>query len=105
MESLLMPASLVLGLIAWIFPVINLVKIRTKKTKNWSIFSIASLIACSIALYFQILYSQYLAVERRDFSALMDILPTSAMVSAVLLVITIALNIITLIVYQYSRES
>lgn len=105
MEILLMPASLVLGLIAWTFPVINLVKIRTNKTKNWSIISISSLIACSIALYFQILYSQYLVVDRRDFSALADILPASAMLSAVLLVITIALNIITLIVYRYSRES
>lgn len=105
MTGFLMPGSLALGLIAWILPVINLARIRKNKTENWDVFTVSSLIACSIALYFQILYSEYLVVERRDFSALMDILPTSAMLSVVLLVITIALNIITLIVYRYSRES
>lgn len=105
MVSFLMIGSLVLGLIAWILPIINIGRIEKNKTEDLSIFSIASLIACSIALYFQILYSEYLVVERRDFSSLMDTLPTSAMLSAVLLVITIALNIITLIVYRYSRES
>lgn len=105
MVSFTMLGSLILGLIAWALPIINLIKIKRNQSEDWYIFSMASLIACSVALYFQILYSEYILIDRRDFSALMDTLPASAMVSAVLLVITIALNIITLIVYRYSRKS
>lgn len=104
MMSLVPIASLVFGLLAWILPIINLVKIKKNQVKNWYVFSSASLIACSMALYFEVLYNQYLVVERKDLSALMDIVPTYAILSAVLLGITIALNIITIIVYRYSRE-
>ena len=88
--------SLVLGLIAWILPIINLVKI---KNNNWATLSIMSASACAISLSCQIFYSNYL-VKIADWTALMDTAGAVNFVSAVLLVVTIILNIVTLIVYQ-----
>ncbi len=58
-----------------------------------------SLIACAISLFFQI-FNSYNRVKSEDWSALMDIMGAKVFVSAVLLIITIILNVITLIVYR-----
>ncbi len=91
--------SFVLGLIAWILPVVNLVQYRKHNHRNWVALSIMSISACSISLCFQIFeINQRVKVE--DWSALMDTMSALAFVSAVLLIITIILNVITLIVYR-----
>ena len=92
MVSFLMLGSLILGLISWILPVLNI----AKNNKSWVTYSIISLSSCSIALVFQILYSNYM-VKIEDISALMDTSGTSALLSVILLVITIILNILSLI--------
>lgn len=89
--------SLVLGLIAWVLPVINFG--RYEKQNHWITRSIMSLSACAISLSFQIFYSHHL-VQIEDWSALMDTSGAVAIVSAVLLVDTITLNLITLIIYR-----
>lgn len=91
--------SLVLGLIAWLLPVVNLVRYILGKQRNWAILSILSISACAISLCFQIFYNNHL-VKIEDWSALMDTTRAVAILSAVLLVVTIILNAITLVVYR-----
>lgn len=91
--------SLVLGLIAWLLPVVNLVGYIIGKQRNWAILSILSISACAISLCFQIFYNNHL-VKIEDWSALMDTTGAVAILSAVLLVVTIILNAITLVVYR-----
>ncbi|WP_326909907.1 hypothetical protein [Sedimentibacter sp. MB31-C6] len=103
MISFLMLGSLVLGLIAWILPVINIMRFKKSNNNNWVILSFLSISACAITLYFQILYNNYL-VEIWDASALMDTTGASTFLSVVLLVVTIILNVITMIIYFHRAE-
>lgn len=91
--------SLVLGLIAWILPVVNF-KLYTKNARhNWVALSIMSMSACAISLCFQI-FNNYHLVKIEEWSTLMDTIGAVAFVSAVLLIITIILNALTLILYR-----
>lgn len=100
MISFLMLGSLVLDLIAWILPIINLILFKKHNNKNWVVLSILSISVCAISLCFQVFYNNHL-VKIEDWSALMDTIGTVTFVSAVLLVVTIILNAVTLIVYRY----
>lgn len=91
--------SLLLGLIAWTLPVVNLMQYKKRVLRNWRSLSIMSISACSISLYFQIIYNNYL-VKIEDWSALMDTSGVLVFVGSVLLIITLLLNVITLIVYN-----
>ena len=55
--------------------------------------------ACAIALFFEI-YSIYERVKSEDSSAIMDTMEATVSVSAVLLIVTIILNAMTLIIYR-----
>ena len=99
MISLFNSASLVLGLIAWILPVINLMQHKKDENRNWVVLSTISLSACAISLFFQILYNNHL-VNIADWTALMDTTNSLVFVASVLLAVTIILNIITLFVYR-----
>ena len=99
MIVLLNLGSLVLGLIAWILPVVNLMRYEKQNQKNWVPLTIMSISACAISLCFQIFYNYHL-VKIEDLSALMDTTGAVAFVAAVLLIVTILLNVITLIVYR-----
>lgn len=99
MIGLLNLGSLVLGIIAWIFPLVNLMRHEKHDHRNWVAFSIISISACSISLCFQIIYNNHL-VKIGDWSALMDTTGAVAFVSTALLIVTIILNVITLIVYR-----
>ncbi|WP_223702574.1 hypothetical protein [Sutcliffiella deserti] len=92
--------SLVLGLIAWILPVINLLQYKKHEHRNWGVLSIMSISACSISLYFQMVYNNYL-VKIEDWSALMDTSGGVVFAATVLLVVTLLLNVITLFVYRH----
>lgn len=97
--GLLNLGSLVLGLIAWILPVVNLMRHEKRDHRDWIVLSIMSISACAISLWFQILYQDHL-VKIEDWSALMDTTGAVAFVSAALLIVTIILNAVTLIVYR-----
>ena len=99
MISFLNNGSLVLGLIAWILPIINLMQYKKNNNKNWATLSIISMAACSISLCFQIIYNNHL-VQIRDWTALMDTMGTLVLVALVLLVVTIILNAITVVIYS-----
>ena len=94
--GLLNLGSLILGLIAWVLPVVNLVKRRKIEDKRWIVFTMASIFACSISLYMQILYSRYL-VGIEDLAALMDTSCAVVRAAAVLLLGTAILNIFSFI--------
>ena len=98
MIGLLNPGSLMLGLLAWTIPLVNLFLYR----KNHVTLSIMSMGACAISLCFQIFYHSHL-VAVGDWSAIMDTTGTMAFISGVLLIGTIVLNAITLIVYRQPK--
>ncbi|ACL19722.1 conserved hypothetical protein [Desulfitobacterium hafniense DCB-2] len=92
--------SLVFGLIAWALPVVILAQGNKAKARNRVAFcAAASLSACAIALWMQILYTDHL-VKIEDWSALMDTSSAVALVAGLLLTVAIALNAITFIVYR-----
>lgn len=102
MISFLMIGSLILGLVAWLFPVINLMMFKKQENRSWIILSVLSISACAISLCFQIFYYNHL-VKIEDWSALMDTTGAVAFVVVVLLIVTIILNIMTLILYLSRR--
>ena len=101
--GLLNVGSLLLGLIAWILPVINLAQHNKVNNRNGVVFSVVSISACAISLCMQIFYTNHL-VKIEDWSALMDTSWAVASVSALLLVVTIILNAITMVAY-YGKKS
>ncbi|EDL65745.1 hypothetical protein [Bacillus sp. SG-1] len=89
--------SLALGLIAWTLPIVNLMRYKNHNLNNWSTFSIMSISACAISLYFQIVYAHNLV----KIGALSNLIEEGWVVaSSVLLIVTLLLNIITIIVYR-----
>ncbi|MCR1949860.1 MULTISPECIES: hypothetical protein [unclassified Clostridium] len=103
MITLLNPTSLLLGLIAWILPIINLMQFKKHENRSWIILSIISISSCAISLFLQIIYNNHL-VQINDWSALMDITDALVFVSAVLLVVTISLNAVTTFIYYKKSE-
>lgn len=103
MISFLMIGSLVLGLIAWILPIINIVRYKRNYNKNWDIYSIISVSACAIAISFQLIYSNHI-VSIEDWSALMDTIGTSTLLSVLLLIVTLVLNIISVSMYHTKNK-
>jgi amino acid transporter len=103
MIGLLNLGSLVLGLIAWILPVTNIIRYKKHDHRKWVTLSIMSISACAISLCFQIFYNYHL-VKIEDWSALMDTTDAVAFVAAVLLIVTIILNGISLLVYRDRTE-
>ena len=96
--------SFVLGLIAWILPVVNLIKFKKGVSGNWNSLSMISVAACAISLYFQIIYSNYLA-KIQDWSAIMDTSGGMVLATSVLLGVTLLLNIVTLILYRGRKNN
>jgi cytochrome c oxidase subunit 4 len=91
--------SIVLGLIAWILPIVNLMLIKKHNHTNWIFLCFISMGACTISLCFQIFYNNYL-VKIEDWGALMDITGGTVFAAIVLLIVTFVLNAITLIIYS-----
>ncbi|MGM8365896.1 hypothetical protein ACLIBG_10525 [Virgibacillus sp. W0181] len=91
--------SLMLGLIAWIIPFINLAVGKKQMNIKWIALTIISFSVCAIAICFQIFYNLYL-VKVEDFAALADTMRGVAVASTVLVIVTILLNALTLRLYR-----
>ena len=91
-------ASLILGLIAWILPTINLLK-HESPSRSWMTLTFLSFSACSISLVFQI-FSISEWVKVNDWTALMDTIGAIMTASSILIIGTIVLNGITLYLYR-----
>lgn len=98
MEGLMNAGSLILGLIAWILPVINLAQHNKISSKRYAAFTVTSLSSCAIALCLQLFYTDHL-VKIEDWSVLLDTSHATALVATLLLVVTIILNISALLVH------
>jgi hypothetical protein len=97
MVGLLNLGSLVLGIIAWILPVATLMQYKKHHLWNRAVLSIMSISACAISLCFQMFNIKHL-VEIEDWTALLDTAGTIAFVAAVLVIVTIILNVIIMII-------
>ncbi|KWW21229.1 hypothetical protein AS888_16635 [Peribacillus simplex] len=99
MIGLLNLGSLVLGLLAWILPIVNLLRFKSKEGNSWVTLSLISISACATSLCFQIIYHYHL-VRIEDWGALMDTMYAVAFTATVLLIVTTILNVITLVLYR-----
>jgi len=95
--------SLLLGLIAWVLPIVNLAKHNKAEHTNWTALSFASFSACAVALFFQNIYQGHLA-KIEDFSAIMDTSGGLVVISGILVFITIMLNVMVLVKYRKSSD-
>jgi cytochrome c oxidase subunit 4 len=95
--------SIALGLVAWMLPIVSLMRFKKKNNDNWAILSIMSISACAVSLFFQINYNNHL-VRIEDWSALMDTTGAVVFVSGVLLVVTLLLNLVTVVVYRTEKN-
>ena len=89
--------SVLLGLVAWILPVINIMLVRRKKSWNWGTLATLSLGACATSLWL-LNYYTYHKVNIEDLAAVLDTTGAIMQVTAVLLTGTLVLNLVTYIV-------
>jgi cytochrome c oxidase subunit 4 len=94
--------SLILGLTAWILPIVRLMRRNKAGKGNVPLLFALSLGACALSLCLQIFYTDHL-VKIEDWSALMDISFAMAWVSALLLAVTLLLNAIVLVSYYRGK--
>lgn len=85
--------SLVLGLVAWILPIIYIIRKDKFDQRNWIVYFVMSTSSCTISLLIQI-YVYYFMVRNEDFSALIDTNGVVAFSATVLFIVTIVLNTI-----------
>ena len=84
--------SLIMGLLAWGLPIRILLMRNVKR----SLYGGLSLVACMIALYAQILYTNHL-IQINDTIALLDTNDAVVFASRILIIGTIALNVLPFI--------
>lgn len=96
--------SVLFGLAAWILPVINFFKRNDPNHRHRSLFAVASVMSCAVALYMQIIYSDELA-GKSDWTALADTSGTVVLISSVLLTVTLILNAVTFLFYYKNNRA
>lgn len=86
--------SLLLGILAWILPIIGIgVQFATKK-KQAVLFNIISLVCCVLAIFLQMILTASL-VYRENWGTLRDLYKAEVFVSGVLILGTILANILS----------
>lgn len=104
MEGLMNAGSLVLGLMAWILPAVNLARRNQISSKRYAVFTVTSFSSCAVALCLQLFYADHL-VKIEDWSALLDTSHATALAAALLLVVTMILNAIALLVFLGQKHN
>lgn len=98
MSELLNPFNywIPLGILAFLFAIINLLRALNGKKKGWTVLLFLSL-SCGVL----VMLTEYLMINRwvqkGDWSALMDVVPTMSIVFSILVIAGIILNGIVLI--------
>jgi uncharacterized membrane protein len=87
--------SLLLGLVAWIVPILAMKHPNKNAVKKCFRFSIVSFSACIASLCFQLFEINH-RVQIQDWSAIMDTIGTLIWTAVILAVITLTLNIMAL---------
>lgn len=86
-------ASIVLGLVGWAIPIIQVGRLVKGKRGFGRYTYIFSMGACCLAIWFQICYDEHL-VNIEDWSALMDTIGAVRLVSVFLLAVTLLINLL-----------
>lgn len=94
-------SSLVLGIAAWILPGIGSGWFR--RHRSTGLLHMLSFSTCALALVLQLFYNLHL-VRIEDWSAIMDTTGAVALAGTVLLVGTIASNLVLLLRHQSGRS-
>lgn len=97
--SILNVGSLVLGIVACVLPVINLLQDKKHEFSHWTTLSFISFIACIFSLFFQMYYNYHL-VTIGDWTAIEDTIGAVVLVSVGLIIVTILLNTLTFVSYR-----
>lgn len=92
--------SLLLGLNAWVIPIVSLIKGYRKNTQRMPSLTLMSMTSAILSLWLQILYNYYL-LQIADWPALLDTTGAVVFIAFILLVGTIFLNFLN--IFQ-SRE-
>lgn len=96
-------ASFIIGCIALILPIVNLIRGNESTNKNWATFSLVSLSSCGVSIWIQILHASKM-VDIGDFTALMDTFSAVTLISGGLVLSTIILNVIILLRYYRNKS-
>lgn len=91
--GLLNLGSIILGLIGWAIPVIQIGRLVKGKNGLGRYTHILSMGACCLAIWLQVCYDEHL-VNIGDWSALMDTIAAVRMISLFLLVSTVLVNLL-----------
>lgn len=91
--------SILLGLLAWLLPLLGLTKpVLLKRWLGEAWFSLiifVSMTACTLEIWFE-LYAQYKRLIIEDYSAMLDIFPSSVKFGLFLIILTLILNVFLL---------
>ena len=91
--------SILLGLLAWLLPLLGLtqpVLLKRWLGESWfSLIIFVSMTACTLAIWFE-LYAQYKRLIIEDYSAMLDIFPSSVKFGLLLIILTLILNVFLL---------
>ena len=91
--------SILLGLLAWLLPLLGLtqpVLLKRWLGEAWfSLILFVSMTACTLAIWFE-LYAQYKRLIIEDYSAMLDIFPSSVKFGLFLIILTLILNVFLL---------
>ncbi len=88
-------SSLLLGLIAWIVPILAIKYFGKSTVKKFFRFSIVSFSACIASLCLQLFEINH-RVQIQDWSAIMDTIGSLTRIAVILAVITLILNILAI---------
>lgn len=99
---LLNVGSFLLGLIAFVLPLINMIFIKKNKANHWKRLSFLSIVACAISIWLLYAYTGYLA-SIEDWSA-MDIPITMSKVTGVFLLLIIVFNFLNYILSKNKQS-
>lgn len=96
--------SLFFGAVGIILPVYAMLYHKLFSNRQYGIYlSVLSLVLCMLAIYFQMVYQNYL-IEINDLSALLDTNGAATLISGVLLVVTLAINVTSLYVNHRQKD-
>lgn len=84
-------ASILLGLLAWLLPILSLAGIKKKASKRLACFTFGSFTAACISLLLQFFDQVYL-VSIRDWSAIEDTARALAIAATLMVIVTVLLN-------------
>lgn len=101
--ALLNVASLGLGIISWVLPIIAIFYLKKKNYKRVRNLAILSISLTVISIYFQVLYTNHL-VKIGDWIAIEDTNGGVVFACTVLLAITFALNFINLLIMKFRKN-